>query len=469
MITTELTSYLRAGFSCFWLTTSEPERVKKVVYPQLSDFSLSNGDKYKVADWKCTDNAAAINPLMALASAEENTVMFLYNYHWFISNNQIVQFIQESIPVWSSKGQAIVVVSSTEKIPPELAKDFTMVDLPMPMADDIEQIIHKIAPSEKYEPKGDELAAVKRVSKGLTAREMENVYALSLVKHKKLDVGLINEFRAQTIRKSGFAEVLPPTVTFKDVIGYEEFKKQFMESVHKPDSKGIAAIGPAGTGKTSLAKAMGAESGKLTVMVNLGAFQSKFQGESFQNVKNFIKMITALGDCLLIFDEFEKQFAGTSGAGELDSGVKKGMGSLWLDFFQNRPPNVYIVSTFNSFVGVDPEYLRAGRYDTSPFFIDLPNEKVKAKILKHYMEKFGLDPKQKVPTMKDWSGAEIESLCHNANMRGISLMEASQLILPLAATKKEEIDALRNWAKGRTIDAEKMPEFKTTGKRKLEI
>ena len=106
--------------------------------------------------------------------------------------------------------------------------------------------------------------------------------------------------------------------------------------------------GGAGTGKTSLAKAMGAESGKLTIMVNLGAFQSKYQGESFANVKSFIKLIKALGDCLLIFDEFEKQFAGTSGSGELDSGVKKGMGSLWLDFFPNRPPNVYIVTTFNS-------------------------------------------------------------------------------------------------------------------------
>ena len=469
MITTELMSYLRAGFSGFWLTTNEPSRVKKVVYSQLNDFSLSNGDKYKVTDWTCISDSNPMSPLMALASAEEHTILFLYNYHWFLINNQIVQFIQESIPVWSSKGQAIIVVSSTEKIPPELAKDFTMVDLPMPMADDIEQIIHKIAPSEKYEPKGDELAAVKRVSKGLTAREMENVYSLSLVKHKKFDIATINDFRAQTIRKSGFAKVLPPTVTFKDIVGYERFKKAFLEGVHKPESKGIPLIGPSGTGKTKLAMAMGAEADKLTMMVNLGSFQSKYQGESHQNLKSFFKMIASIGDCLIILDEFEKQFAGTSGSGELDSGVKKGMGSQWLDFLQNRPPGAYVVATFNSFCGVDSEYLRVGRWDTSPFFIDLPTQKAKDQILKYYIEKFGLNPKQKVPEMKDWSGAEIESLCHNASMRGISLIEASQLILPLAATKKEELEELRAWAKGRTIDAEKMPEFKASHKRKLEI
>jgi len=468
MESTELTNYLRAGFTCFWLTTNEPDRVKKVVYDQLNNFSLKNGDKYQVDEWKCTKEPNPTAPLIALATAQANTVMFLYNYHWFVGNNQVVQLIQDSIPVWGNEGKAIVIVSSTEKIPQELQKDFTLIDLPLPEKDEIDDVIRHIAPDEKYLPQKEDMDAIKRVSTGLTRKEMENVFALSLVKHKKFDISTINNFRAQTIKKSGFAEVLEPTVTFKDVIGYEEFKRQFIETVHKPDSKGVAAIGPAGTGKTSLAKAMGAESNKLTIMVNLGAFQSKYQGESFSNVKSFIKMIKALGDCLLIFDEFEKQFAGTSGGGELDSGVKKGMGSLWLDFFQNRPPNVYIVTTFNSFVGVDPEYLRAGRYDASPFFIDLPNAEVKNKILAHYMAKFNLK-KQKVPAMPDWTGAEIESLCHNANMRGITLMEASQFILPLAATKKEEIDSLRAWAKGRTIKAEKIPQFKTKSKRKIQI
>jgi SpoVK/Ycf46/Vps4 family AAA+-type ATPase len=222
-----------------------------------------------------------------------------------------------------------------------------------------------------------------------------------------------------------------------------------------------------------LAKAIVAESGKFGIQIRMGKLFSKYQGETEQNIENTIELIYTLGDCFVLFDEFEKQFAGAGGSGDLDSGVTKRATSRWLDFLQDRPPNIYVAATCNSFQGIPGPYLRVGRWDCGPFMIDLPTDKVKAKILDYYIDKFNLSETvcKTVPKMDQWTGAEIEGLCHNADMRGIDLMQASKFILPQALTMQEEISALREWAKGRTIPAEDVPAVvkSPTKKRKIEM
>ena len=164
--------------------------------------------------------------------------------------------------------------------------------------------------------------------------------------------------------------------------------------------------------------------------------------------------------------EFEKQFAGAGSDGSLDSGTTRRATGRWLDFLQDRPPGVYIVGTANSFTGIPGEYIRPGRWDSSPFFIDLPTQEVKMKILKYYIKKAELSApkKQKIlgSMMKDFSGAEVEALVHIANMRNTSLEDAAKCIIPQARTMSEDVNTLREWAKDRTIPAENIPSTKTS-------
>jgi SpoVK/Ycf46/Vps4 family AAA+-type ATPase len=186
----------------------------------------------------------------------------------------------------------------------------------------------------------------------------------------------------------------------------------------------------------------------------MGSLFSKFQGETDQNINTVIDLITAIGDCIVLVDEFEKQFAGASSDGTLDSGTTRRATGRWLDFLQNRPQGVYIVGTANSFAGIPGEYLRPGRWDTSPFFIDLPTPDVRKNILEHYCKKAGINCKM-APKMDLFSGAEIEALVHIASMRGISLKAAADTIIPQAKTMAENVEQLREWAKDRCISAEK--------------
>jgi len=474
---TRLVNFLRAGFTGFWMKTDDPYRVKSNVYPEVqTPFTLQNGEQrqFNVMEWDCLTDPNPMTPLNTLVGADDYTVMFLYNYHWFLDKPQIIQVISNLIPEWSNSSKSIVIVSPIQKIPVELKKCFTTINVPLPDENEIRQAMTFIAPDENQVPKGKKADELVRVSKGLTKRELDNIYSLSLVEMGgKFDVDVINRYRSVTVQQSGLADILSTDKNFETVIGYEVIKKDVMETIYHPDSQGIITIGPTGTGKTSLLQAIANESGKLAVKVRVGKLMSKYQGESDQNVESLIAMLTALGDCFVLFDEFEKQFSGVGGSGETDGGTSVRIGGQFLEFFEDTPKGIYRGATCNTFRGIPPEYFRPGRWDSAPWYVDLPSDKVKKSILNHYIKKFDLSKEQtaKVPAMPLWTGAEIEALCKKAWMREINLTDAVKSIMPMAQVAKEEIAAMREWAKGRTVQAEDMSNLPSLngGKRKVSL
>lgn len=455
-------SYLRAGFQAFWLKTDEPNRIRENIYNAIRDFKRKDGRSYKIQEWTCTaDNPDPMSAIERLSQAEDFTILFAYNYHWFINKPQAIQSIQDNLINWSSSGKAFICVSPVETIPLEVQKDFLLINMPLPREHEIVNAISSMAPSLSLMPKGKDLNKLVSSCKGLTKTELDQVLALSFVESngENFSRKVINDYRAISIRKTGFLDVLSPNKKFSDVMGYDNIKAFILETIDNPKAKGIMTIGPPGCGKTELMKAIVGETGKFGLSINMGKLFSKFQGETDKNIDSTINLITATGDSLVLIDEFEKQFAGSGSDGSLDSGTTRRATGRWLEFLQDRPKGVYIVGTANSFAGIPGEYLRPGRWDSSPFFIDLPNHKVKKAILKYYAKKVGLRVPKNIPSelMKDFSGAEVEALVQIADMRKISLEASSKCVIPQAKTMAESVNALREWAKGRTIPAEDIP------------
>jgi len=188
--------------------------------------------------------------------------------------------------------------------------------------------------------------------------------------------------------------------------------------------------------------------------MDFGKFYSKYQGETEQHVDAAISIIKAYGRVIVMVDEFEKQFAGAASSGEGDSGVSRRATSKWLRFMSSRPKGIYIIGTCNTFIGIPPEYLRPGRWDASPFFIDLPTEDEREDILAYHLSKNNLKMKpNEIPNMDQWTGAEIAACCHIASLMKLPMNKASEFVIPQAKTMEDEIRALRTWAKGRTIPA----------------
>ncbi len=473
MKTDRLINYLRSGFSTFWLKTDEPNRVRQTIYPMLQNFQLKDGSQFSIREWSCTNEDP--NPLSAINFLRDatNSILFLYNYHWYIDKPQTIQTIQDCIPVWQNNGNAVIIVSPVEKIPVELSKDIVVMHMPLPNKKEIGEAVNHTLPEGRKAPEGTELDRIISACTGLTRVEVETVLALSFVDTdgKKFGLSTINEYKGMSISKTGFLDILKGDVTFSDIIGYNIIKDFILDSIDNPKAKGVMTIGPPGCGKTTLMKAVVGETGMFGLQIRMGKLFSKYQGETDQNVNTVIDLITAVGKCFLLIDEFEKQFAGAGGSGELDSGVTKRASSRWLEFLQDRPKGVYVCGTANSFEGIPAEYLRVGRWDSSPFYISLPNQKTRSAILKHYCKKEEVDyptAKTLLPKTVGWSGAEIEGLVHIASMRGISLVDAAKSIIPQSKTMADKLARLKEWAENNCVHAEEAIQPSST-KRRLDI
>lgn len=244
--------------------------------------------------------------------------------------------------------------------------------------------------------------------------------------------------------KSNFGQGIP---TFSEVldIRYSGFVDTF--DIQCPTHHNFVAnnIIVHNCGKTLFAECTVGEFKKIALILNFGLLFSKWQGEGDRNVEEAIKIIEAIGNCVVVMDEFEKQFAGAGGSAETDSGVTKRLTGRWLRFMSDeKPDGVYFMGTCNSFKGIPDEYFRVKRWDSSPFFIDIPTDEEKMDILNFHASRLGVEFIQDdIPDMKDWTGAEIEGCCEMARNMEITLKDASAFIVPQNRGGFREADELR--------------------------
>jgi len=144
--------------------------------------------------------------------------------------------------------------------------------------------------------------------------------------------------------------------------------------------------------------------------------------------------------------EFEKQFSGAASSGETDGGTSRRMTGRWLTFMQDKPEGIYMMGTCNSFDGIPDEYLRIGRWDSSPFYIDLPDDETKGLIMDYYIKKIGVDPSQKMPEMFGWTGAEIEACCQMSSNLEVPLKDAAKFIIPQSKRGTAQAEKLKEFA-----------------------
>ncbi|MGH8285235.1 MAG: AAA family ATPase, partial [Steroidobacteraceae bacterium] len=170
-----------------------------------------------------------------------------------------------------------------------------------------------------------------------------------------------------------------------------------------------------------------------------------------------------LAPCVLWVDEIEKALA----TGEGDSGVSRRVLGSFLTWLAEQRARIFVVATANDISALPPELVRKGRFDEI-FFVDLPTEGSRADILSIHAQKRGLKLTQQevlqlAKHCERFSGAELEqaivSALYAAHARGTPVTAAMiaqemQVTRPLAVVMAEQVEALRTWARGRTVPAD---------------
>jgi len=267
--------------------------------------------------------------------------------------------------------------------------------------------------------------------------------------------------KSQQLKKSGLVSLHRGTESFDQLGGLDNLKAFCLramrrQSESKPNNRprGVLLLSPPGCGKSQFAKALGNETGRPTVVLDVGALLGSLVGQSESNVRAALKLADAMAPCVLYADEIEKSLAGAGSSGQTDSGVTARVFGSLLTWLNDHESDVFFVGTCNDASKLPPEFARAERFD-GVFFVDLPGSDQKDAIWAIYTRHYGLDAKQARPDDANWTGAEIKSCCRLASLLDMPLAQAAQNVVPVAVTAGDKIESLRQWAAGRCLSADR--------------
>ena len=188
----------------------------------------------------------------------------------YLEEQEIIALLKDiALRISQELDAVVIIVSSTVKIPKELEKFITIVELEYPTQDEIKQQIRRFS-EEQEAPISDELLEEMSMSfKGLTEFEIESLLASALAQDgmfTRQDLKLIFEQKQQMIMKSGILEMIPLKERPEDIGGLENLKKwlrrkaKVYKSINKAMDfgvdmpKGVLIAGVPGCGKSLAAK-----------------------------------------------------------------------------------------------------------------------------------------------------------------------------------------------------------------------
>ena len=456
----DITNYMKAGYPAIYLSTAEPDRAINAIFAQ----------GHQVYAWDCLNGIIdpkncqiiedAIDPLAALnwLAGKAETILILQNFHHFLEAVEIIQAIQNNVHIYKGQGSCLVIAGPHHCLPQEIERYFTILDFSLPSVQDITAIMQELSETTAVEVNPTAVEA----AQGLTAFEAETAFALSLVTAKTFDPAIITEQKKLMIRRTGLMEFFPP-IPMDQVGGLEPFKTYLTNRIkafapgndHLPKPKALLLVGIPGTGKSLTCKAAASLLNWPLIRLDISALKGSLVGESEKKMRQATATIEAFGRAVVWLDELEKSFSGIKSSGRADGGTTAGMFGHFLTWMQETTAPIIIMATANDITALPAEFLRAGRFD-GLFFVDIPTYEERLEIIRIMNMRYGSQiPEEKSQALQGWTGAEIEQLAKDSLFDGIET--ALNNIVPLSKTMKEDINALRDWARTRARRANPLP------------
>ena len=224
-------------------------------------------------------------------------------------------------------------------------------------------------------------------------------------------------------------------IHFSDVAGEDEAKEnltEIVEYLHNPSKyseigasmpKGILLVGPPGTGKTMLAKAVAGEANVPFFSMSGSEFVEMFVGMGASKVRDLFKQAKEKAPCIVFIDEIDaiggKRDARVGGNDEREQTLNQLLTEM--DGFEGNT-GVIILAATNRPESLDPALTRPGRFDRR-VPVELPDLKGREEILKVHAKKVKTDPNidySAVARMASGaSGAELANIVNEAALKAV--------------------------------------------------
>lgn len=492
----DVLALLKARNPLIWITSREEARVERHLA------AICEAAKIATATWDCA--AGIVEPDKEPNPETRDIGTALGEIELRTKSGPRGAWIMRDVPPWLTGGagmttlrqlrnlvrllptvelenaQTLIVLSPAGEVPAELMNQASVIEWPLPDREEMGQLLDNTMdaqdPSKVEKLNGNREPAIE-AALGLSEDEAAACYARSIIQRKRMDPAIVIAEKKRIITRERLLEWYDPLPGGLDSIGGLDALKGWLKQramafspeardYGLPSPKGMFLVGPPGTGKSMTAKAAATSLRCPLIKMDLGALKSKFVGESEGNIRRALKVLEALGLCVLWIDEIEKGMQGAT-SGSSDGGTSADQLGVILTWMQERKSPVFVVATANDATSLPPEFLRKGRFD-EVWFVDLPTPTEREAVLAATLKTYGrgsveiaLDTVAKATD--GWTGAEIAALIPEAMFAAFAdgareietrdLIEAAGQTKPLSVTAAGKINALREWAKGKTRPA----------------
>ena len=283
------------------------------------------------------------------------------------------------------------------------------------------------------------------------SRHDSNIGFDDYVRKNRLDSDLINDLSNEIISKN-------PGVSWKDIAGLDEAKSLLQEAVVLPmimpeffrgirrPWKGILMIGPPGTGKTMLAKAVASECKTTFFNVSSSTLTSKYRGDSEKMVKHLFEMARYQAPSIIFIDEIDALCSSRGSDSEHEASKRFKAELLMqmdgLNSGDDSDEKVVMVLAATNYPWLIDEAFR--RRFEKRIYIPLPNVQARRALLDINLRKMQVeedtDLNEIADNLQSYSCADITNLCRDAAMMSMRKHIKDKPLEELRQIKKEDID-----------------------------
>jgi hypothetical protein len=428
-----------------------------------------------------TDDPA--KALANIALMHDDGIYLLKDCSRYFQNDVLVRLLRDMGEKFRGARRSIVLCSPSLTIPAELAADVAPFHLGLPdpasLLPVVRETLTEVTVKDNVRCLLDSPSQMRvaQALQGLTLEEARRVLRKCLIGGGSSGADLVSRVlgaKREVFGKDSVLEFVKTDSSFADVAGLAGLQAWLTqrraaltaegEKFGLEPPRGVLITGVQGCGKSLCARAVAGEWGLQLARFDAGTLYDKYVGESEKRLRGMLETAERMAPLVLWMDEIEKGFA--SGSSEADSGLSQRILGTFLTWMQEHHSGVFLAATSNNISSLPPELLRKGRFDEI-FFVDLPGTPERSDIFALHLKKRGRKPEEfdlaaLAAASEGFSGAEIEQAVVSALYSAFSrkqplstaiLTEELGHTVPLSVTRREDIAALRSWARGRAVPA----------------
>lgn len=422
-------------------------------------------------------NAEPTEVLGNIKAGAQHGIYILLDFHPYLNDPLHVRLLKDIALAYDTTQQTVVLISHEIRIPPELKNFSALVELALPDEQSRKDIVNQVAEQwarqhhKQVKAHSASLATLVKNLSGLTHAEATRLARTAIYDDGAItpnDLPQVMKAKYALLSKDGMLHLETETEQFSNVGGFSRLKTWLRQRQPVFEGKltgldvpkGMLLLGVQGCGKSLAAKAVAGVLGVPLLRLEIAALFNKFHGETERNLRDSLKAAETMAPCVLWIDELEKAIA----LGDHDGGTSRRLLGSLLTWMAEKQTAVFIVATANEIDALPPELVRKGRFDEI-FFVDLPQVKTRELIFEIHLQKRGyssdrFDIVRLAEASTGFSGAEVEqsvvAAIYTAHAQEVELntnhiLQEIKQTRPLSIVMAERINALRQWAKARTV------------------